>query len=131
MVEHKLCYVRGNLAYFTSVEVSKAWGDDWNDAPYEHNAGEPYDEFVSAKVFFEASELWTPDEFFRGGNSPWSVQDINKGLFPWLQTSRYVEGGEIVRFYAGILLENFVWSIEDNGGTIYLPRLISWERFKL
>lgn len=23
------------------------WGDDWDDAPYEHNAGEVYDSFVT------------------------------------------------------------------------------------
>ncbi|GAI86033.1 unnamed protein product, partial [marine sediment metagenome] len=22
------------------------WGDDWDDAPYEHNAGKVYDEFI-------------------------------------------------------------------------------------
>lgn len=38
----RLCYVSGPFAYFTSKELSEQWGDDWNDAPYEHNAGEPY-----------------------------------------------------------------------------------------
>ena len=37
-----LCYVYGPWAYFTSRPLSEQWGDDWNDAPYEHNAGEPY-----------------------------------------------------------------------------------------
>jgi hypothetical protein len=40
--EHKLCYVKGNWAYFTSRPLSEQTGDDWNDAPYEHNAGTPY-----------------------------------------------------------------------------------------
>ena len=37
-----LCYVERNFAYFTSIPLELQWGDDWNDAPYEHNAGEPY-----------------------------------------------------------------------------------------
>ena len=38
----KLCYVRHNILYFTD-SFEKQWGDDWDDAPYEHNAGEPYE----------------------------------------------------------------------------------------
>lgn len=26
----------------------KPWGDDWDDAPYEHNAGSVYDEYIIA-----------------------------------------------------------------------------------
>jgi hypothetical protein len=37
-----LCYVDGVFAYFTTQSLKKQTGDDWNDAPYEHNAGEPY-----------------------------------------------------------------------------------------
>ena len=42
--EYKLCYVEGQKAYFTS-NFEKQWGDDWNDRPYECNAGEPYDDW--------------------------------------------------------------------------------------
>ena len=40
--DFKLCYLTDIFAYFTTQELSKQWGDDWDDAPYEHNAGEPY-----------------------------------------------------------------------------------------
>jgi hypothetical protein len=40
--EPRLCYVSDGLAYFTTRPVTEQWGDDWNDAPYEHNAGLPY-----------------------------------------------------------------------------------------
>jgi uncharacterized protein (TIGR02996 family) len=38
-----LCYVDGGEAFFTTQPLSEQWGDDWNDAPYEHNAGDPYE----------------------------------------------------------------------------------------
>lgn len=41
----RLCFVdykREMRAYFTTQPVQKQWGDDWDDAPYEHNAGPPY-----------------------------------------------------------------------------------------
>ena len=28
--------------YFTS-DLENQWGDDWDDSPYEHNAGPPYE----------------------------------------------------------------------------------------
>ena len=40
--EFKLCYVKGNKAWFTD-NLEKQWGDDWNGKPYERNAEEPYD----------------------------------------------------------------------------------------
>lgn len=40
----KLCYIEhnANRAWFTSADLKDQWGDDWNDAPYAHNAGTPY-----------------------------------------------------------------------------------------
>jgi hypothetical protein len=37
-----LCYVEGFWAFFTTRPLAEQWGDDWDDAPYEHNAGRPY-----------------------------------------------------------------------------------------
>src|SRR5687767_4237066 len=39
----KICYADGRWAHFTTQELSQQWGDDWDDAPYEHNAGWPYE----------------------------------------------------------------------------------------
>ena len=39
---------RGNVIklYFGDDNENKYHGDDWNDIPYEHNAGEVYKEYV-------------------------------------------------------------------------------------
>lgn len=42
MSEFKLCYVKQPWLYFTTQDLEDQWGDDWNDAPYQHNAGKPY-----------------------------------------------------------------------------------------
>lgn len=41
---YKLCYVDNNEAWFTS-DFKHQWGDDWDDRPYEHNAGSPYSSY--------------------------------------------------------------------------------------
>ena len=41
----------GNVVRFwLGPNALVAWGDDWNDAPYEHNAGEVYEEYTTAYV---------------------------------------------------------------------------------
>lgn len=42
---------RGNVVRFYLGENGKQHGDDWNDKPYEHNAGRVYKEFV--KGYFD------------------------------------------------------------------------------
>lgn len=39
---------KGNVVrfYLGDNDCNDYWGDDWNDAPYEHNAGTVYDRFV-------------------------------------------------------------------------------------
>ena len=112
----RLCYVEGMAAYFTTQSVTEQWGDDWNDAPYEHNAGTPYAPSVHhyangehklsprdwnpdgtpryqlLRVLFELEhgygELKAPCDFY-GANSPYSVQDINAGAIAWLTAKRW------------------------------------------
>ena len=98
--QYKLCYVDENILYFTD-NFANQWGDDWDDAPYEHNASEPYER----KYYTEYDDEWCvkngkgnirkiafdrydgyyikqPNDGFC--NSPFSVQAINKKAVPWL-----------------------------------------------
>jgi len=126
----RLCYIRGCWAYFTTQALEKQWGDDWNDAPYEHNAGSPYScwgsEFVDGqpawlicKVAFE-SELETPEDA-AGCNSEYSVEDINKQAVPWLQHSRFTDVQDREQIWAGATLAEFTEAIKSLGGEVYTP----------
>ena len=100
--KHRLCYVNGNIMYFTD-NFAKQWGDDWDDAPYEHNADPPYERDPSLPAEVNRSRghivigAWF-DKRYRIGlprdgalNSEYSVESINKGVVPWL--SLYDEKG--------------------------------------
>lgn len=113
-----LCYIEDNFAYFTN-NLKDQWGDDWDDKPYEHNAGPPYenDEFKITKLAFQ-SELETPAE--RSGlNSLYSVQDINAKKTPWLSGETY-NPIKSIEIYAGTTVEEFIDVILNSGGEIYL-----------
>ena len=43
---------KGNLVRFCLGENGKQWGDDWNDCPYECNAGMVYEKFVKGHKDF-------------------------------------------------------------------------------
>lgn len=128
--EFKLCYIDGNKAWFTN-NLKKQWGDDWNDAPYEYNAGEPYDHWseliednsnvwkrkykhhkIKHKVLFFETNDWSEILPLNG----YSVENINKGKVAWLCTDKF-------NIYAGTSYEEFIKIIEQNGGTVYISRL--------
>lgn len=120
----KLCYVDADRAYFTS-DMAKQWGDDWNDAPYEHNAGEPYDRDTTVFVVkIQADHLSRPcDEC---NNSPYSVEMINNRRIPWLRMSEWYTAdyespaGDPVALPGDTLLQ-FIANVRKAGGEVFLP----------
>lgn len=102
------------------------------DAPYEHNAGDPYAfcghdakagkepwEIVTLKF---AVNLETPSEWT--GNSPYCVQDINGGIIPWLQSGKCGvrrEDGQPIRIWAGASITEFVALVTEAKGQVFWP----------
>lgn len=142
-----LCYVEEPWAYFTTKALEKQWGDDWNDAPYEDNAGDPYEPHFSGlysrdgqmvrctdhrrdgspgwrivKVAYDNTRLETPAEhckYTSRGYSSWTVEQINRGETPWLKTASWYSGVHY-DVMAGTKLSDFIKIIKADGGTVYL-----------
>lgn len=76
---------KGNVIRFYLGKNKKQWGDDWNDAPYENNAGTVYDEFVGSiediYVGFNCLVL-QPCDGADNLNSRFSKQDMINGATP-------------------------------------------------
>lgn len=115
---HQLCYVKGRWAYFASVPVGEVWGDDWNDAPYDLNAGNPYDAIHRdgvrvpieiIRVAFDG-DLETP-------NRGYSVEQINAKATPWLTSWR--DSKNTGRIWAGTTLAEFRTLVDEAGGDVY------------
>lgn len=118
-------YKKGNVVRFYLGEDSleKWWGDDWNDTPYEHNAGEVYDRFVSAYVdvvFPFDWEVCEPgDDWNYHGNSPFCKEDFINRQAPcivaippeivekhWdVQYSTHVGDNGSIKFYFGDVVD--------------------------
>lgn len=101
-----LCYVDGPWAWFT--DDPNQTGDDWDDAPYQHNAGTPYETGQLVRVVFELDAVQPV------GN--WSVDDINACKVPWLSNE---DTGLVIM--AGIELYDFFNKVFDFGGKIWVP----------
>ena len=116
----RLCYVTGDRAWFTSRAITDQWGDDWNDAPYWCNAGDPYGYGDHNKKRGDApwkllfvgwrGEFTTPEE--RGINC--SVQLINAEEMAWLRDNTNAA------IAAGASLADFVKFIKHGGGEVVL-----------
>lgn len=107
-------------------------GDDWNDRPYECNAGEPYDSWseliednedifkrkykhhsIKHKILYFEVYDWTDQRPCDKGE--YSVEDINKQAVAWVHTNEF-------NILAGTTYENFIDIIEKHRGKIYLQK---------
>lgn len=79
---------KGNVVrfYLGNNQLNEWYGDDWDDAPYEHNAGLVYDEFVEAHrdvVFpFDWTVLEPSESWAWNGNSPYCKDDMRNRKVP-------------------------------------------------
>lgn len=78
---------KGNVVrfYLGSVDCDDYWGDDWNDAPYEHNAGRVYSSYVVGVVDVAFKYDVIVVEPCDGTiNSSWSKKDMQSQRVPML-----------------------------------------------
>jgi len=124
--EFKLCFVEKPWAWFTTADLKDQWGDDWNDSPYECNAGWPYEWYDGRQsekyelmklAFDDNGDLRDPSDGHC--NSPYSVEDINNGATAWLFSQSWAK--ESVCIPAGISVDEFIEKMEKIGGKIYFP----------
>lgn len=118
-MEYKLCYVNHGYAWFAPYEPTKIYGDDWNDAPYEHNASSPYGydddhklEVAFIKIVYESDHETPADKGYP--NSRYSVEDINQKHVAWLAHSDFPP------IFAGVSIDEFCNAIWKTGGAIYM-----------
>jgi len=66
---------KGNVIRFYLGENGKQYGDDWDDVPYEHNAGKVYDEFIKGYCDIAVDFDYEVSEACNGyDNSPYSKE---------------------------------------------------------
>lgn len=118
--EFRLCYIYDRKCYFTDSFDSQ-WGDDWNDAPYDCNAGEPYSHNGESHkiLFFDLPEWRAPCDFFYSNSHEnyVSVRDINEKKVPWITCEN--RDGTKDGLYAGATLKEFARFIKKHGGIVY------------
>jgi hypothetical protein len=119
MPDPVLCYIDGHKAYFTTRPLAEQQGDDWDDAPYDLNAGPPYEPYDPGEdweitaVYFDC--VLTPPEYWCS-TSTLSVERINAGEAPWLRS----ETDARAAIHAGTTLDRFKRLIREYGGKIYV-----------
>jgi hypothetical protein len=106
---------KGNVVRFFlgAVDAETWWGDDWDDAPYEHNAGKVYMEYVVATLDvafdFDAVVVVPSDG---ESNSPWSKHDMQMRRVPMLDVLKVTDGSYLW------LYEDWFAHVNAHGDTI-------------
>lgn len=134
---------KGNVArfYLGEDDEKNYGGDDWNDAPYDCNAGTVYDRFVAGHIDvsfpFDASVLEPCDG---DSNTIWSKDDMKDQKVPCLlvippdiakeehwncwRFSYWVGARDVFPFYFETSREDLIQMIRDAKGVIVGE---SWE----
>ena len=79
---------KGNVIrfYLGEDDCFDYWGDDWNDYPYEHNAGIVYERYCCGFADFYVDlnlNVCTPDtDWHYSGNSPFCKEDFKNKKAP-------------------------------------------------
>lgn len=97
---------KGNLIKLYLGKNGEQWGDDWDDAPYDCNAGEVYNRYVEkVKYFYIPWKYWVfePDNFL---DVYIAKEDLIKRRFPILEIRDADWGGNfIANIHMGDTLE--------------------------
>lgn len=124
-VDPVLCFIQGDKAFFTTRPLSEQWGDDWNDIPYEHNAGTPYTWRESYRERgippYDIIEIYWEGPFLRPEGyrvSNVSVEMINRGDIAWLRPDFAPDDTPPIP--AGTTLTRFKQIIKAAGGAIWV-----------
>lgn len=106
---------KGNVIRFYIGENGKQWGDDWDDAPYEHNAGVVYDKFVD-RTFDVAIpfDMFVSEPGRDHTNSEWCKQDmIDRKIHCVLIESSEWGGTELLKIYFGDPIPDVAAALEN------------------
>lgn len=82
--------LKGNLIrlYLGQDDLNDYYGDDWDDKPYEHNAGTVYDEFVSQIIDvvlpFDAFAIEACEDHRFNQNSPYCKNSFRDNNTPFV-----------------------------------------------
>ena len=105
----------GNIIglYLGADDCNDYWGDDWNDAPYEHNAGRVYQEYIKGYVEFAFPLKYDICEACDGYfNSPFSKEDMINRKVPCLTISTKPK----IKIYFGDNIDEISKQIIELGG---------------
>ena len=131
---------KGNVVrFYLGKEDLQEWhGDDWDDAPYEHNAGTVYNEYVTQIVdigySFDYLVMEPADDWRNNCNSRFSKKDLKEGKTPCiivvpleLTKDRYYSEDDfsfwvgakgVIKFYLGDLVNDYIF-VEKEADILY------------
>lgn len=77
----------GNVVrfFYGDDDCQDYWGDDWDDIPYEHNAGMVYERYVKGYIDIALNMNYIvlePSQSITYFNSPYSKQDMKDRMIP-------------------------------------------------
>ena len=132
---------KGNVVKLFFGDEKDYYGDDWDDTPYEHNAGEVYPQFVKQTVdvvFPYRYDVFEPsDDWHYNGNSPYCKDDFKEGKAPCIivikdvdyfdEYSTELDSDDNLKIYFNTAYSELIEKIKQFGGTVLEVELMNKE----
>ena len=116
---------KGNVVrfYLGNDDLAEWYGDDWNDRPYEHNAGTVYDEFVEATIDvafpFDWYVIEPQDDWCYNHNTEYCKDDFVARNAPCIVVVP-IECMDMDELNYGMNADSYrYWAASDNAWKIY------------
>ena len=125
---------KGNVIKLYFGTEDDYYGDDWNDYPYEHNAGEVYDRYVEKTIDFafpfDFDVLTAEDDWTYNGNSPYCKNDFKQNKAPCIVVCKTSDWADVyskligdnsdntLKIYFNTEEDKIIKQITDFGGII-------------
>jgi hypothetical protein len=99
--------------YLGADDCNDYWGDDWDNVPYEHNAGLVYARYIQGYVEFAFPlDFAIIEPCYGWANSPFSKEDMKNRKVPCLEISTDPE----IKIYFGDNIDEISKQITGLGG---------------
>lgn len=122
IVDLEVIHPHAIMVSLGEANINDYWGDDWDDVPFEHNAGPVYERFVSKTIIARTDSqhemAWIGNEFL---NSPYSKENFKDNIIPALLITKNNCLVDALSFNTVVVVEEGKADIESDNKKLVLP----------
>lgn len=115
----KLCFVKGNAAFFAPFKASNVNYIDFDEVPTTYNDGQHNQEIKFEIVLFRCEDI---NLSYDDLDSSILAKEISRHDISWMKTNIHRQGGKCKHLWADASISEFEAFIEAHDGQVFYPK---------